>query len=116
MVLLAAFLYVEQHSDHAMLDLGLFRRPAFAAVTLAAVATGGGIIALLSYVSGFVGAALGLSSWTASWLMLTWSGPSIVTALGARRLPAAWSGRARMSACPGRGRGRAAAPVAHRPG
>jgi MFS family permease len=97
LVLLAAFLFVEQRSDHAMLDLGLFRRPAFAAVTLAAVATGGGIIALLSYLSGFVGAALGLSSWTASWLMLAWSGPSIVTALGARRLPVAWSGRARMS-------------------
>ena len=45
-----------------------------------------------------VTAALGLSSWTASWLMLAWSGPSIVTALGARRLPVAWSGRARMSA------------------
>ncbi len=51
---------VEQRSDHAMLDLALFRRPAFAAVTLAAVATGGGIIALLSYLSGFVGVALGL--------------------------------------------------------
>jgi hypothetical protein len=81
-----------------MLDLALFRRPAFAAVTLAAAATGGGIIALLSYLSGFVGVALGLSSWTASWLMLSWSGPSVVTALAARRLPVAWSGRARMSA------------------
>ncbi len=35
-----------------MIDLGLFRRPAFAAATLAALATGAGIIALLSYVSG----------------------------------------------------------------
>ena len=96
-VLLVAFVVVEQRSDHAMLDLALFRRPAFAAVTLAAVATGGGIIALLSYLSGFVGVALGLSSWTASWLMLAWSGPSVVTALAARRLPAGWSGRARMS-------------------
>jgi MFS family permease len=96
-VLLAAFVVVEQRSDHAMLDLDLFRRPAFAAVTLAAVATGGGIISLLSYLSGFVGVALGLSSWTASWLMLAWSGPSVVTALAARRLPVGWSGRARMS-------------------
>ena len=72
--------------------------PAFAAVTLAAVATGGGIIALLSYLSGFVGVALGLSSWTAAWLMLAWSGTSVVTALAARRLPIAWSGRARLSA------------------
>ncbi len=30
--------------------------------------------------------------------MLAWSGPSVVTALAARRLPVAWSGRARMSA------------------
>lgn len=97
LVLLVAFVVVEQRSDHPMLDLALFRRPAFAAVTLAAVATGGGIIALLSYLSGFVGVALGLSSWTASWLMLAWSGPSVVTALAARRLPAGWSGRARMS-------------------
>ena len=97
-VLLATFVLVEQRSDHAMLDLGLFRRPAFAAVTLAAVATGGGIIALLSYLSGFVGVALGLSSWTAAWLMLAWSGTSVVTALAARRLPSAWSGRARLSA------------------
>ncbi len=95
--LLGAFLYVEHRSDHAMLDLGLFGRPAFAAVTLAAVATGGGIIALLSYLSGFVGVALGLSSWTAAWLMLAWSGTSVVTALAARRLPTAWSGRARLS-------------------
>jgi MFS family permease len=97
-VLLVGFVVVEHRSDHAMLDLALFRRPAFAAVTLAAAATGGGIIALLSYLSGFVGVALGLSSWTASWLMLSWSGPSVVTALAARRLPVAWSGRARMSA------------------
>ena len=30
--------------------------------------------------------------------MLAWSGPSVVTALAARRLPVAWSGRTRMSA------------------
>ena len=51
-VLLGGFVVVEHRSDHAMLDLALFRRPAFAAVTLAAAATGGGIIALLSYLSG----------------------------------------------------------------
>ena len=101
-VLLAGSSYVERDSDHAMIDLGLFRRPAFAAVTLAAVATGGGIIALLSYLSGFVGVALGLSAWTAAWLMLAWSAPSVVTALAARRLPAALD-----RACPdGRGAGR----------
>jgi MFS family permease len=95
-VLLAAFVVAERRSDHAMIDLGLFRRPAFAAVTAAALATGGGIIALLSYVSGFAGIALGLPPTTTAWLMLAWSGPSIVTALAARRLPHHWTGRARM--------------------
>ena len=95
-VLLAAFVVVERRSDHAMIDLGLFRRPAFAAVTAAALATGGGIIALLSFVSGFAGIALGLPPTTTAWLMLAWSGPSVVTALAARRLPHHWTGRARM--------------------
>jgi MFS family permease len=95
-VLLAAFVVVERRSAHAMIDLGLFRRPAFAAVTAAALATGGGIIALLSFVSGFAGVALGLPPTTTAWLMLAWSGPSVVTALAARRLPHHWTGRARM--------------------
>ena len=95
-LLLTAFVVVERRSDHAMIDLGLFRRPAFAAATLAALATGAGIIALLSYVSGFAGLALGLPPTTTAWLMLAWSGPSVVTAVAARRLPHHWTGRARM--------------------
>ena len=95
---LAAFVEVERRSSHPMLDLGLFRRPAFAAVNLAAVATGGGLIALLSYLPGFAGAALGFSSWQTAWLFLGWAAPSIATALAARRLPARWTGRARMAA------------------
>ncbi|CAM3786115.1 MFS transporter [Nocardioides zeicaulis] len=96
-LLLVGFVVVEARSEAPMLDLGLFRRPAFRAVTLAGLATGAGIIALMSYVSGFVGAALGISATTAAWLMLAWSLPSVVTAVLARRLPPAWSGRARMS-------------------
>jgi MFS family permease len=96
-VLLAGFVVAELRSDHPMLDLALFRRPAFAAVTLAAAATGAGVIALLSYMSGFLGIAFDRSSWAASWLLLAWSGPSIVTALAARRLPDRWTGRARMA-------------------
>jgi predicted MFS family arabinose efflux permease len=95
-VLLAAFLVIERRSDHAMIDLGLFRRPAFAAVTIAALATGAGIIALLSFVSGFAGLALGLPPTTTAWLMLAWSGPSVASAVVARRLPHHWTGRARL--------------------
>jgi MFS family permease len=96
-VLLAAFVLVERRSDHAMLDLALLRRPAFAAVTLAAAANGAGVIALLSYMSGFVGVALGISAWGAAWLLLAWSGPSVLTSLVARRLPETLSGRSRMA-------------------
>jgi MFS family permease len=96
-VLLAGFVAVELGSDHPMLDLDLFRRPAFAAVTLAAVANGAGVIALLSYLSGFLGVGYGRSAWSAAWLMLVWSAPSVVTALAARRLPEHWTGRGRMA-------------------
>ena len=95
-LLLASFVVVERRSDHPMIDLGLFRRPAFAAVTAAALAIGGGIIALLSFISGFTGLALGLAPTTTAWLMLAWSGPSVLAAVAARRLPQRWSGRARM--------------------
>jgi MFS family permease len=97
-LLLAGFIAAELRSDHPMLDLGLFRRPAFAAVSLGAVANGAGVIALLSYLSGFLGIAYGRSAWSAAWLMLVWSAPSVVTALSARRLPERWSGRDRMAA------------------
>lgn len=95
-LLLAGFVATELRSDHAMVDLTLFRRPAFAAVTVAALATGGGIIALLSFISGFAGLALGLPPTTTAWLMLAWSGPSVLTAILSRRLPHHWTGRARM--------------------
>ncbi|WP_242497544.1 MFS transporter [Nocardioides oleivorans] len=95
--MLVAFVVIEGRSTHPMLDLGLLGRPAFRAVNIAGLATGAGIIALMSYVSGFVGSALDISATTAAWLMLAWSLPSVVTAFGARRLPEAWSGRARMS-------------------
>src|SRR5262249_44968891 len=95
-VLLASFVVGGSRSDHPMIDLGLFGRPAFGAVTVAALATGAGIIALLSYVSGFAGLALGLPPTTTAWLMLAWSGPSVASAVAARRLPHRWTGRARM--------------------
>jgi MFS family permease len=96
-VLLGSFVEVERRSTHPMLELSLFGRPAFTAVNLAAVATGGGVIALLSYLPGFAGVALGFSSWTTAWLFLAWSGPSVVMALAARRLPTTWTGRSRMA-------------------
>ncbi|WP_307814041.1 MFS transporter [Nocardioides baculatus] len=96
--MLVAFVVVERRSTHPMLDLGLLHHPPFRSVNVAGLATGAGIIALMSYVSGFVGSALAIPATTAAWLMLAWSGPSVVTAVLARRLPARWGGRSQMAA------------------
>ncbi|MEU7631086.1 MFS transporter [Nocardia sp. NPDC049220] len=85
-VLLTAFVIVEARSRVAMLDLRLFTEPAFLAATGAAVATGAGIIALMSYMGGFVSVALGISTLGAAWLLSAWSATSVVTALLARRI------------------------------
>lgn len=98
LAMLVAFVVVERRSNHPMLDLGLLRHPPFRAVNVAGLATGAGIIALMSYVSGFVGSGLGIPATTAAWLMLAWSAPSVVTSILARRLPARWGGRSQMTA------------------
>ncbi|MCH1868806.1 MFS transporter [Nocardioides sp. CFH 31398] len=92
-VLLVAFVVVERRGRAPMLDLGLLRRPAFLAATVAAAVTGGGIIALLSTMAFFLDAAYGTTALHAAWLLLAWSGTSVVTALLARRLPASITGR-----------------------
>ncbi|QII07706.1 MFS transporter [Rhodococcoides fascians A25f] len=96
-LLLAAFTFLELRSATAMLDLTLFRHPPFLAATVAALATGGGIIALMSYMPGFVGTALGIDALGAALLLFGWSGTSVVTALLARRLPASVSGRTQLA-------------------
>ncbi len=96
-LLLGAFVAVERRSPAAMLDLALFRHPPFVAATVAALATGAGVIALTSYLPGFAGRALGISALSSSLLMLLWSGTSVVTALLARRIPARVSGRTQLA-------------------
>lgn len=96
-LLLAGFVAVEGRSRMPMLDLTLFRHPPFVAATLAALATGAGVIALMSYLSGFLGLALHESALTAALLLLLWSATSIVTALLARRIPATVSGRTQLA-------------------
>jgi predicted MFS family arabinose efflux permease len=96
-MLLTAFVAVEATVTAPMLDLSLLRQPAFVAATGAAFATGAGVIALLAYMSGFLGAALGVSAVSSALLLLAWSATSVVTALLARRLPARLSGRAQLA-------------------
>lgn len=96
-ILLVAFVVVESRSTSAMLDLTLLRRPAFVAATAAAFSTGLGIIALMSYMSGFLGSALHISALGAAILLFVWSGLSVITALLARLIPSTISGRAQLA-------------------
>jgi len=95
-VLLAVFVLAESRNDSAMLDLTLLRHPPFLAATTAAFVAGGGIIALMSYMSGFLGAALQVTPLGAAILLLTWSASSVATALLARHIPARFPGRVQL--------------------
>ncbi len=84
--LLAAFVLVEFRSAAPMLDPALFRNPAFAAVNVAALATGLGVIAQMSFFSTVLQRGLGKSEMLAALALLGWSAVSVVTSLGARHL------------------------------
>ncbi len=85
-VLLTAFALVEFRSAAPMLDPALFRNPAFVAVNVAALATGLGVIAQMSFFSTVLQRGLDKTEMTAALLLLGWSGVSVLTSLGARHL------------------------------
>jgi EmrB/QacA subfamily drug resistance transporter len=60
-VLMAAFIVIEKRSDHAMLDLGLFRVPAFAGVSIVAWALSAGMFAMFLYLTLYIQDVLGFS-------------------------------------------------------
>lgn len=95
--LLAVFAVIEVRSRTAMLDLKLFTQPAFVSATVAALMTGAGIIALMSFMSGFLGNAYGIDALGAALLLFAWSGTSVVTALLARRIPASVTGGTQLA-------------------
>lgn len=86
-LVVVAFIVVEHRGSAPMLDLRLFGRPDFVAVTTAALATGLGVIGLMSFSPTFIQRGLGASALAAAVVLLCWSGTSVVTALAARRLP-----------------------------
>ncbi|WP_034487938.1 MFS transporter [Actinomadura oligospora] len=89
-VLLAAFVAVESRRTSPMLDLGLFRRPAFLLSVGGAMITGLGVIGLMSNLVTVMVSAMRLSPLAASLVLAIWSGASYAVALQARRLPARW--------------------------
>lgn len=97
LVLLLGFIAVERRASNAMLDLGLFRNPGFVAATLAAFASGAGILALMSLAPTLMVRGFDLPPLSAAILTTAWSGVTIFAALwGGRLLPAALSAQARV--------------------
>ena len=93
-----AFPAWERRRRHPMLDLALFRRPAFVAATVAGLATGAGIISATSYSSTVVQRGLGSTALVGAYVLLAWSVTSVGTSLLARRLPARVTGQAQLVA------------------
>jgi EmrB/QacA subfamily drug resistance transporter len=60
-ILLVAFVIVEHRQDHAMLDLSLFRKPAFAGVSIVAAALSAGMFAMFLYITLYMQDVLGYS-------------------------------------------------------
>jgi len=59
--LLIAFVIIEHRTDHAMLDLSLFRKPAFAGVSIVAMALSAGMFAMFLYITLYMQDVLGYS-------------------------------------------------------
>ncbi|GAA2159264.1 MFS transporter [Actinomadura napierensis] len=87
-VLLAAFTAVEARRREPMLDLALFRRPAFLLSISGALVTGLAVIGVMSYLATVMTLVLGLSPVASALVLAIWSGLSFAAALQARRLPA----------------------------
>jgi EmrB/QacA subfamily drug resistance transporter len=60
-VLLAAFIAIEHRSDHPMLDLALFRKPAFNGVSAVAFGLSGGMFAMFLYLTIYMQGVLDFS-------------------------------------------------------
>ncbi|HEV7649909.1 MAG TPA: MFS transporter [Actinophytocola sp.] len=95
-VLVGGFVHWESRVAAPMLDLTLFRRPAFVSSMAAALATGAGVIGLMSFSPAFLQRALGFGTLGAAAMIFAWSGTSAVVALLARRLPVAFTVRYRL--------------------
>lgn len=97
LVLLGVWLAVEHRRPAPMIDPELFRSPPFLAATLAALATGSGIIATTSFLLTVMARGLAVSELVGAVVLLVWSATGVVTSLLARRLPASWSGRIQLA-------------------
>jgi MFS family permease len=96
-VLLAGFVVYQLRDREPMVDLRAFRRPRLAAATIGAFVTGTGIIAVSSYTPTLLQRGYGRGVLFSTVVLLAWSGPAALSALGVRVLPERWSGPARIA-------------------
>ncbi|HEY5998404.1 MAG TPA: MFS transporter [bacterium] len=87
-VLLTGFFAVQCRIQDPMLALGLFRRGDFVEATAAALATGSGVLSLISLVPTLLERAMGASALASAVVLLAWSGMTVLTAYAARWVPA----------------------------
>jgi MFS family permease len=97
-VFLVVFVVRQLRTAEPMLDLALFRHPALVSATLAAFATGAGIIALVSFFSTVLQRGMATSAVGSAVITLAWAAVSVATSLLVRWLPEAVSGAARLVA------------------
>jgi len=85
-VLLVAFVIVELRQPRPMFDLSLFRKPAFTGVSVATFAIGGGMFALLPYLTLYLQNDLGLSPLQGGLRLLPLTVLSFIVPLASRPL------------------------------
>jgi EmrB/QacA subfamily drug resistance transporter len=85
-VLIAAFVVVERRRRAPMLDLSLFRRPAFGGASMVAFSLSASLFAMFLYLTLYLQNILGLSPLGAGLRLLTLSGAILVTSFVAGRL------------------------------
>jgi MFS family permease len=87
-LLLGAFAAIELRRRAPMVDLRLLGQARFVASVSGALFTGLAIVSLMSYSATFYQRALGIGVIGSACVLLAWSATSVLSALGARRMPA----------------------------
>jgi hypothetical protein len=88
LVLMVGFVALERRITEPMLDLALFRQPDFVGATVAALASGAGVLSLLAFVPTLLERAMGVGTMLAAVVLLAWSATTVVPRLapgGCRR-------------------------------
>jgi predicted MFS family arabinose efflux permease len=96
-VLLGLFVAIERRQSRPMLDLGLFRSPAFAGVSIGTFALGSGMFGLILYISLYFQNELGYSPLQAGLRFVPFSAMVFVVPLVTRRLVARLPARVPLS-------------------